>query len=110
MSTRISKKPKTKRPSSGVTTASFEPGHFFEFISNGTPLPSPLVENNHKKPASGNGAAKNRPRSTERRYLKDIEIFLNNCVNLAERLEDKQGAKIVQLLREARERAIRLRG
>jgi hypothetical protein len=110
MSARTTKTPKAKRRNSGVTTASFEPGQFVEFISTGMPLPRPLAENNHEKPTNGKGAAKDLPGAADRRYLKDIEIWLNNCVNFAERLEDKRGTQILQLLRDARDQAIRIRG
>jgi hypothetical protein len=110
MSTRTTKTAKPKRPNAGVTTATFEPGEFIEFISTGMPLPSKVVDHNHKKLTNGKIVAKKKPNVQDRRYLHDIEIWLNNCVNFAQRLEAKQGAKILQLLTEARERTIRLRG
>ena len=110
MSVRQPSPAKTKRLNSGVTTASFSPGGYVEFTEAGDRPPIKPGDSNHKKPSNGKFVGKKKPSVQVRRYLKDIEIWLNNCVNFAERLEGKEGAKILQLLSEARERAIRLRG
>ena len=107
MSVRTPKATKTKRASKGVTTVSFDAGEFIRFTSTAMPLPSPASE--AEKPSNGKTIVK-RPSVSDRRNLRSIEIFLNNCVNLAGGLEDKRAAKILRLLREARDQAIRLRG
>jgi hypothetical protein len=62
------------------------------------------------KPALNGAASKKLLNVQDRRYLRDIEIWLNNCVNFAERLEGREAARILRLLTEARDRAVRLRG
>ena len=100
----------TKRTNSTVTTASFSSGAYFEVTETAHRPTIKQRDNNHTKPTNGKAADKKKPSAQDRRYLKDIEIWLNNCVNLAQRLEAKEGAKILELLIEARKRASRLRG
>jgi hypothetical protein len=110
-------KAKTKRPNSakltpGVTTATFEPGCYFALTELGIELPERSEEIPQKKPLNGKagGVKKTGALTHDRRRLKQIEVFLNNCLNLAAAIETKRAAKIVQLLREARELAIHVRG
>jgi hypothetical protein len=110
-------KAKTKGPNSakltpGVTTATFEPGCYFEFTELGIALPERSEENHQKKPLNGQAGGEKKPSvlTHDRRRLKQIEVFLNNCLNLATAIETKRAAKIIQLLREARELAIHVRG
>ena len=105
MSARIAKTPKKQRSSPGIVTASFDEGCFVEVTENGA---SSTSKTNHRKPPNGK-ASPPTPINWERYYLKDIEIWLNNCVNFAERLHGKEATKILRLLREARERAVKLR-
>jgi hypothetical protein len=72
--------------------------------------PSPLPTTKNPKAQLNGAAAKQSPSAQDRYYLRDIKIWLNKCVNFAERLEGKEAAKILRLLRETRERACRLRG
>ena len=95
---------KSKQVNTGVTIASFTPGAFIKYTAtNQAPAPTLHV---HNKTRNG----KHRLAVEDRGHLKDIEIYLNKCVNLAERLEGKEADKMLRLLREARDRAIRLRG
>ena len=96
---------KKRRSSPGVVTASFDEGCFIEIVDQGT---SVMNRTNHKKSSNGKSTPPP-PINWDRQYLRDIEIWLNNCVNFAERIPGKEAAKILKLLREARERAATLR-
>jgi hypothetical protein len=56
--------------------------------------------------ANGHG----QPQKTERQHLEDLQVRLTDCLNAAQSIEARPMAKIIKLLTEARERAIRLRG
>ena len=100
---------KSKRPTSAVTTE--RPPLVAESVGRGAKLAEGDAENNHEKAANGKaGSARTGVADHDRRRLKTLEIFLNNSLNLARAIESKQAAKLIQLLTEARERAIRLRG
>jgi hypothetical protein len=103
MSTRTSRTNKSK---SRVETASFAAGCFVEIIDHGT---SPAARTHLKNTTNGKLANSQGARTTDRRYLKEIEILLNNCVNLAHRLESKKGIEILKKLQDVRSRATTLR-
>jgi len=118
-----------KRKPSRSPDLTFEVDHFMEFTDKpkgGKKGTSPGVVTSYDpalaalgEPFLGKSAAKKKPRpdangggmdQIDRRRLKDIEIWLNNCLNLAQAVEGKPAAKIVQLLRDARSRVQQLRG
>jgi hypothetical protein len=98
MNTRMKK---TKRPTSRVVVES--PPLIAESIDGSEGLTKSPAKNGLKN-------AKATIAGHDRGRLRSIEIFLNNCLNLANAIESKQAAKVVQLLRDARDEAIRLRG
>jgi hypothetical protein len=107
MKNRTPKKPKREGPDPRVTTASFD--RFIEFTATAQKPPIHPLGNGHAKSANGK-PSKKAASAPDRGRLRDIEARLNNCLSLAGSLETKQAAKLIQLLTEARERAIRLRG
>lgn len=94
------------RRKSEVATESFAPGCLVEILDYGS---QPGLKKPGKHASNGKGSKK-RVSSADRRHLRDIETWLNNCVHLAQRLEAKEGAKILQLLVAARDQAHQLRG
>jgi hypothetical protein len=109
MSAKSTKPRKSKaRGSRGVTIASFSPGCFQEFTSVGLPIPPPSTVD--KKSANGSSNGKKKLTATDRSHLKSIEAILNNSINLAKHIEDANSSKMLKLLREARDLAIKLRG
>ncbi len=107
MKNRTPKEPKGEGPDPRVTTASFD--RYIEFTATAQKPPIRPFGNNHAKPANGKPAKKSAS-APDRGRLRDIEARLNNCLSIASSLQTKQAAKLIQLLTEARERAIRLRG
>ena len=101
----MSTKTKKAKRRSPATVSTFDADHFVEIIDTPQPLPA---STNHK---SGDIKKKNALAPVDRRRLKDIEIWLNNCVNAAQAIDAKMASvKIVQLLRDARAQVQQLRG
>jgi hypothetical protein len=101
------RKPKT-RGSRGVTIASFSPGCFQEFTSVGLPIPSPSTA--AKSSANGKTNGQRKLTAKDRSHLKSIETILNNSINIAKHIDGANSSKMLKLLHEARDLAIKLRG
>ena len=86
------------------------PPLLFDVIDHGINIPMLRAGKSHSSNGKASGKKKPQVAEQDRRRLKELEIFLNNCMNVANGLEDKRAAKILRLLREARDQAIRLRG
>jgi hypothetical protein len=86
---------------------SFEPGCYVEFTDT-EPKTSSVHNHKHGKPRRA--VRKNGLVPSDRQRLKDIEVWLNNCVNRARGIETKRGAKIVELLCDVRSQVQQLRG
>lgn len=101
---------KTKALTAGVVIES--PPLLAEITGRGASVAQSDAHGNpQEKGTNGKaGGAKTSIAEQDRRRLKSLEIFLNNCLNLANAIESKRADKIIQLLTEARDRAIRLRG
>ena len=107
MSAKSTKARKSKaRGSRGVTIASFSPGCFQEFTSVGLPIPSTAA----KSSANGKTNGQRKLTAKDRSHLKSIETILNNSINIAKHIDDANSSKMLKLLHEARELAIKLRG
>jgi len=106
------KRGKTKRR---VPETTFEVSHFFEFTdtveeTESPPVPDSVLNHHHENPPRKSAGAKTGSVSSEdRRRLKDLEILLNNCLNLAKSLRAKKAPKIVELLCAARTQVQKVR-
>jgi hypothetical protein len=105
------KKTQKRKPTSPVATLTFEPGCYFEIIDSPAKFPTGSGSNHKQlKPRNAAAGRKNGLGQRDRQHLRNIEIWLNNCLNLVQGVETKRVAKIIPLLRDARDLAIRLRG
>jgi hypothetical protein len=102
---KATKTQKPKRFNVGVTIES--PPLLFEFTD--TEPKTPAVHN-HKHGKPRRAVRKSGLVPSDRQRLRDIEVWLNNCVNRARGIETKRGAKIVELLCNVRSQVQQLRG
>jgi hypothetical protein len=104
----MTKKTATVQRRSPSVATLFEVDRFFEFTDSIQETPpeqrEARTDKNHEPLTTPKmtGRKKSAIAPDDRRRLHDLDVFLNNCLNLARGIETKYAAKIVQSLCDAK--------